>query len=558
MKAGPKPTRGSAGRSIANPGGHFAEAADASRPETRAAVYNRGMAEPRGTGRITLLVNVVGNFLGAAVAFVYFRLVDHNAAALPRVRLHEIVHPLLVFAALNALGYWFSNRRVALINRATEGQPLSERETALVRRRALLFPYVLAGVTFTGWVVAGLIWGFGMPFLMGRNVSVQEGVRVVFGVSVLAGSVTTAFIFFVSEQIWRTRLPLLFPAGDLSAVPRVPRLAVRVRLLAIFLLTAVVPLAVLGILAYMRGLDLLDADPATARGIVSGLRSTVLFFVGVGVVAAVGLALFAANSVAGPLKDVEAAMARVERGHLDGHCPVVSTDEIGAVAEGFNRMLHGLRERELVKETFGKYVTPEIRDEILAGRISGDGELKEVTVLFADIRDFTPWVEATAPRDVVRDLNEYFTEMAEAIRAQRGLVLQFIGDEIEAVFGAPIAARDHAAMAVRAALDMRARLRAWNAGREAAGKPSLRHGIGIHTGTVLAGNIGGAERLSYALVGDPVNLASRIQGLTKEFEVDILISEATRKSIDPAVPVEELPAVRVKGRAEEVNVYKVV
>ncbi len=553
MKAGPKPTRGSAGRSIANPGGHFMEAADASRLETRAAVYNRGMAEPRGTGRITFLVNVAGNFLGAAVAFLYFRLVDHNAATLPRVSLHEVVHPLLVFAALIALGHWFNNRWVAPINQATGGQPLSERETALVRRRALLFPYVSAGVTFTGWVVAGLISGFGMPFLMGRNVSVQEGVRVVFGVSVLAGSVTTAFIFFVSEQIWRQRLPLLFPTGDLSAVPRVPRLAVRVRLLAIFLLTAVVPLAVLGILAYVRGLDL-----ATARGIVSGLRSTVLFFVGVGVVVAVGLALFAANSVAAPLKDVEAAMAQVEQGRLDGHCPVVSTDEIGAVAEGFNRMLHGLRERELVKETFGKYVTPEIRDEILAGRISGEGELKEVTVLFADIRDFTPWVEATAPRDVVRDLNEYFTEMAEAIRAQHGLVLQFIGDEIEAVFGAPIASRDHAAMAVRAALDMRGRLRAWNARREAAGKPALRHGIGIHTGTVLAGNIGGAERLSYALVGDPVNLASRIQGLTKDFKVDILISEATRKSIDPSVPVEELPAVRVKGRAEEVNVYKVV
>jgi adenylate cyclase len=516
------------------------------------------MTKPRGTGRITFLVNVAGNFLGAAVAFLYFRMVDPHAAALPRVSLHEVVHPLLVFVALVALGNWLNNRWVAPINRATQGQPRSEREAALVRRRALLFPYVLAGVTFTGWVAAGLIWGFGMPLAMGRHVALQEGARVVFGITVLAGSVTTAFVFFVSERIWRTRLLLLFPEGDLSAVPRVPRLAVRVRLLAIFLLTALVPLAVLGILSYTRALDLLDADPATARGIVSGLRTTILFLLGVGGLAAVGLALFAANSVATPLKDVEAAMAQVEQGRLDGHCPVVSTDEIGAVAEGFNRMLHGLRERELVKETFGKYVTPEIRDEILAGRISGEGELKEVTVLFADIRDFTPWVEATAPRDVVRDLNEYFTEMAEAIRAQHGLVLQFIGDEIEAVFGAPIASRDHAAMAVRAALDMRGRLRAWNARRAAAGKPALRHGIGIHTGTVLAGNIGGAERLSYALVGDPVNLASRIQGLTKDFEVDILISEATRKSLDPAVAVEELPAVRVKGRAEEVNVYKVV
>ncbi|HKX03704.1 MAG TPA: adenylate/guanylate cyclase domain-containing protein, partial [Methylomirabilota bacterium] len=310
--------------------------------------------------------------------------------------------------------------------------------------------------------------------------------------------------------------------------------------------------------AYGRALDLLGADPATAGEIVAGLRTTVLFLLGVGIAAAVVLSLFAANSVAAPLKDVEDAMAEVERGRLDGRAPVVTTDEIGAVADGFNRMLHGLREREMVKETFGKYVTPEIRDEILAGRIRGEGELKEATLLFADLRDFTPWVEATEPRQVVRDLNEYFTEMDDAIRAHRGLVLQFIGDEIEAVFGAPIASGDHPAMAVRAALEMRRRLRAWNARREAEGKPALRHGIGIHTGTVLAGSIGGAERLSYALVGDPVNLASRIQGLTKDFKVDILISEATRKGIDAAAAVEELPAVRVKGRAEEVNVYKVV
>ena len=111
---------------------------------------------------------------------------------------------------------------------------------------------------------------------------------------------------------------------------------------------------------------------------------------------------------------------------------------------------------------------------------------------------------------------------------------------------------------MHAAIEMRRRLQAWNAQREAAGRPPLRNGIGIHTGTVLAGNIGGAERLSYALVGDPVNLASRIQGLTKDFKVDILISEATHRRLDGTVPVEELPAVRVKGRVEEVNVYKVV
>jgi class 3 adenylate cyclase len=184
------------------------------------------------------------------------------------------------------------------------------------------------------------------------------------------------------------------------------------------------------------------------------------------------------------------------------------------------------------------------------------GQALEVTILFADLRDFTPWVEATPAADVVRELNAYFTEMELAIREHRGLVLQFIGDEIEAVFGAPVAYPGHAAMAVRAALAMRRRLAAWNAARTAAGKPPLRHGIGIHTGPVLAGNIGSAERLSYALVGDAVNLASRIQQLTKEMGGDILVSGSTRRLLDGDVETIPLPAVRVKGKSAEIEVYR--
>ena len=138
-------------------------------------------------------------------------------------------------------------------------------------------------------------------------------------------------------------------------------------------------------------------------------------------------------------------------------------------------------------------------------------------------------------------------------------MLQFIGDEIEAVFGAPIAAPDHAAHGGAGRARDARRLAAWNARREAAGKPPLRHGIGIHTGTVLAGNIGGAERLSYALVGDPVNLASRIQGLTKDFKADILISDATRA---PArrrrSRSRSCPRCASRAASEEVNVYRVV
>jgi adenylate cyclase len=298
------------------------------------------------------------------------------------------------------------------------------------------------------------------------------------------------------------------------------------------------------------------ADPARAAALVEGLGPLILFIVAVGILAAIGLALFAAHSVADPLRRLEESMAAVGRGDLGTSCPVVANDEIGAAAEGFNRMLEGLRERERIRETFGVYVTREIRDEILAGRASLEGQLQEVTVLFADLRDFTPWVERTEPRTVVRDLNEYFTEMEAAIRAHGGLVLQYIGDEIEAVFGAPLHAGDHADRALAAALEMRERLRRLNARRTESGKPALRNGIGIHTGTVLAGSIGSAERLTYALVGDAVNLASRIQGLNKDLGTEILVSDATRSRLTGEAVLEALPAVRVKGKSVEVSVYR--
>jgi adenylate cyclase len=515
------------------------------------------MANPD-SGPVTVRrISAVGNLIGAVLAFCYFRFIDYAAADLPRVALVDIAYSVLAFGLILLVGFWWGNRWTRPLGEWSSQQVMPAPTVDLVRRRALLLPYAIAMLTFVGWIMAGVLWGIVFPLLAG-TFSPYRAIRQVFGTTVIAGSVTTAFVFFALEHQWRRRLPAFFPEGNLSAVPGVPRLPVRVRLLAIFLLIGVLPLTLLSVLSYTRALALLGADPATAGQIVDGMRVIILFILAVGVAAAVGLSVFAADSVAAPLSRLESAMGEVGRGNLDSRCPVVANDEIGAVAEGFNRMLQGLKERELVKETFGKYVTPEVRDEILAGRISGEGELKEVTILFADLRDFTPWVEATEPRQVVRDLNQYFTEMDRAIRAHDGLVLQFIGDEIEAVFGAPLPHPDHAVLAVRAAVEMRQRLRQWNARPERAGKPPLRHGIGIHTGTVLAGNIGSAERLSYALVGDPVNLASRIQGLTKDFGADILISDATRRRVDAAFQVEELPAVKVKGRSVDVNVYKVI
>lgn len=216
------------------------------------------------------------------------------------------------------------------------------------------------------------------------------------------------------------------------------------------------------------------------------------------------------------------------------------------------------RERDFIKDTFGKYVDVSIRDKILNEGIPAGGELREVTVLFADLRDFSVLAETTPPRDVVKIINTYFGAMAEAIKANQGLVLQFIGDEIEAAFGAPFPLVDHSKSAVIAALHMRQSLSEVNQNLIAQGYPPLRHGIGIHTGPVLAGNIGSPDRLSYAMVGETVNLASRIQELNKKFDSDILISDATQKSLNNDVRLQKLPSETVKGKTESVDIFKVI
>jgi class 3 adenylate cyclase len=264
------------------------------------------------------------------------------------------------------------------------------------------------------------------------------------------------------------------------------------------------------------------------------------------------------RKLAKPIEILSRGVALVADGNLSAKIAVTSRDEIGLLADNFNKMIEGLRERDFIKETFGKYVTREIRDEILKGNIPLDGEIKRVTVLFADLRNFTRLSEKTPPKEMAKIINGYFTEMAEAIHNQKGLVLQFIGDEIEAVFGAPLPLEDHPIKAVEAALEMRERLNTVNRRLAQQGIPGIAHGIGIHTGEVLAATIGSPDRLSYTLIGDTVNLASRIQELNKDFATDILISEATRSGLKNRFPLKKIEQTAIRGKEEIVALYQVL
>jgi len=253
-----------------------------------------------------------------------------------------------------------------------------------------------------------------------------------------------------------------------------------------------------------------------------------------------------------------AQMRLVQEGDLSGAWRPDSTDEFLELGHGFNQMLAGLRDREMIKETFGRFVSPAVAEAVLSGRIPLSGDRRQVSILFQDLRDFTAMAEQLDPAVLVALLNQFFTEMVAAVEAEDGVVKQFLGDGVMALFGAPAAAADHAERVVRAALGMVGRLVGLNARLRAQGLPPLRIGVGIHTGEVVAGQIGPDTRVEYGVVGDPVNVASRIEGMTKELQATILISEVTAAQLGPGFHLGRSAVLPVKGKAQPVRVVEVL
>jgi adenylate cyclase len=184
------------------------------------------------------------------------------------------------------------------------------------------------------------------------------------------------------------------------------------------------------------------------------------------------------------------------------------------------------------------------------------GERREVTVLFCDIRGFTPLSERLSPEDVVALLNEFYTLMIETTFKHDGTLDKFLGDAVMSIFGAPIAHPDHAARAVRTAVAMQAGVVALNEKRAAEGKEPIQVGVGVSAGEVVAGTVGTEERMEYTVIGDSVNLASRLENSAKPGQ--ILISERTYAKVSDLVSVRPLGAIKVKGKEEQVEVYEVL
>jgi adenylate cyclase len=222
-------------------------------------------------------------------------------------------------------------------------------------------------------------------------------------------------------------------------------------------------------------------------------------------------------------------------------------------------MIEDISAEKRMKSTMSRYMDPGLADQLLAG---GDevlgGKTVEATVLFSDIRGFTTLSEGLGAHPTVTLLNEYFTIMVECIQKEGGMLDKFIGDAIMAVFGLPVAHDDEPDRAVRAAISMISELRRWNTRRVAAGKIPIDIGVGINTDTVVSGNIGSPKRMDYTIIGDGVNLASRLEGACKQFFARILISENTLRQLRGTYRIREVDRVVVKGRHEPSGIFEVL
>ena len=224
---------------------------------------------------------------------------------------------------------------------------------------------------------------------------------------------------------------------------------------------------------------------------------------------------------------------------------------------GFMLVFEDITTEKRVKSTMAKYMDRELADRLLEGGELA-GTTQQATVLFSDIRNFTGMSEALGARETVSMLNDYFSEMVEVVSKRRGMLDKYIGDAIMAVFGTPFPGPDDADNAVRAASEMMEKLRIFNRARELRGLSPIDIRLGVNTGEVVAGNIGSPKRVDYTVIGDSVNLASRLEGANKFYGTSILISENTYLAIKDRYPARELDLIRVKGRGEPVALYQVL
>jgi adenylate cyclase len=452
--------------------------------------------------RRVAIATTASNLVGAALVIVFLALIVPSPVGLVGAPSHVVTRNLILAAVYSLLGTvygtlwdrrWFAewSRWVA------SGEPPTEQHY----RRAVRGPLTLL-------IPCAQIWGLAALLFAATNISFSW--RLAFSAAftvVLGGMVTAALVYLLSERLLR---PLVTSSLARQAPERPVGFGVGKRLLLSWALVAGLPLLGIGDLC----LHVLTDTPMSS----SRLAASVLFVAMAALVSGVIAIVLAARSISDPLRGIHGALARVRAGELAATVPVYDGSEIGSLQAGFNEMVGGLREREQLRDLFGRHVGRHVAQRALESGVKLGGETRVVAVLFVDLVDSTGLALSQPPQQVVALLNRFFAAIVEVVARHDGWVNKFEGDAALCIFGAPLPIDDACACALKSARELCGRL---------ARELPLRAGIGVSAGRVVAGNVGARERYEYTVIGDPVNEAARLCEAAKGIPEGALAARAT-------------------------------
>jgi adenylate cyclase len=404
--------------------------------------------------------------------------------------------------------------------RAAVGLPLA------FIRHDLAIPILVAIIPGSIWAVSvlNLSWLAFFPLFAGSMVAL--GYSAILHYLVLEAGMRPVLVDINRSEA----VPRL--SAEVSALPAIP---LRVRMMA-----------ALPLINLITGLVVAAFTSGGGGGAALGVD--VLVAVAVATTVSLELTVLFSKSILRPIADLRRATEAVREGRYDVSVPVTTGDELGELAASFNQMVEGLAERERLREAFGTYLDKSVAEFILSEGFAEEGVEREVSVLVCDVRDFTEFARHADAKEVVARLNQLFEIVVPIVARHGGHIDKFVGDGLLAVFGAPESYPDHADRAVRAACEIAARVNSDEG-------PGLRIGVGLNTGPVVAGSIGGAGRLNFSVIGDPVNVAARVEAATREVDEDVLITEATSRELSAAIEVEECGEHELKGIGEPLALY---
>lgn len=420
-----------------------------------------------------------------------------------------------------------------------------------MKKRILNAPLILSLIVIPGWLIAGTLGDFIVLSIENfrPDIILQTYLTGMF-FSLIGGIFGFVIYYFTLEYFNRNYfIPVMFQGQKISEIHTFFQLSIQSKFFIYFFGVGFLPCLIL-----LAILIRLKQNPSINE--VEGMSNTLLIIIPVLLTISLFITFFVSKLYQVPLVRMKNDALKIAKEDYEVGGEINSNDELGVLQESIILMAKELREKAFIKDTFGKIVEPEIRDHLLKGNINLGGELVQIAVLFSDIRNFTNLSERFPPDKILMMLNRYFDKMSNCIREEKGLVNKFIGDAILAIFGAPINIENHSQFALQAAIKMRIALNELNEEFESEGFPSLEIGIGIHSGEVVAGNLGTRTRMEYTVIGDTVNVASRLESLCKEFQTDLIFSESVNLSLKD-FQTEPLGSVFVKGKTKSVNIFTI-